>query len=102
MSESKTSRDRYAVIGNPVAHSKSPFIHARFAEQTGEPVEYTHLLAPVDAFVPHVHAFIEAAGRRLSAGGPAPTPMPPPSPTPPPAPPAPPSGDTPRLRAAGP
>ncbi|MGF6756482.1 shikimate dehydrogenase [Paraburkholderia sp. GAS42] len=57
-----TPRDRYAVIGNPVAHSKSPFIHARFAEQTGEPVDYTRLLAPVDAFVPHVRAFIEAGG----------------------------------------
>src|SRR5258708_24225055 len=91
MSESKTSRDRYAVIGNPVAHSKSPFIHARFAEQTGEPVEYTHLLAPVDAFVPHVHAFIEAGGPRLDrtvpvqlqAAPPPPTPPPPPAPAPP-------------------
>jgi len=60
------SRDRYAVIGNPVGHSKSPFIHARFAEQTGEPIEYTHLLAPIDAFVPHVRAFIEAGGRGLN------------------------------------
>lgn len=59
-------RDRYAVVGNPVGHSKSPFIHARFAEQTGEPIEYTHLLAPVDAFVPHVRAFIEAGGRGLN------------------------------------
>ena len=59
-------RDRYAVIGNPVGHSKSPFIHARFAEQTGEPIEYTHLLAPIDAFVPHVQAFIEAGGRGLN------------------------------------
>ncbi|MGF6776551.1 shikimate dehydrogenase [Paraburkholderia sp. GAS334] len=61
-----TPRDRYAVIGNPVAHSKSPFIHARFAEQTGEPVDYTRLLAPVDAFVPHVRAFIEAGGRGMN------------------------------------
>jgi shikimate dehydrogenase len=60
------SRDRYAVVGNPVGHSKSPFIHARFAEQTGEPIEYTHLLAPIDAFVPHVRAFIEAGGRGLN------------------------------------
>ena len=59
-------RDRYAVVGNPVGHSKSPFIHARFAEQTGEPIEYTHLLAPVDAFVPHVRAFIETGGRGLN------------------------------------
>jgi shikimate dehydrogenase len=60
------SRDRYAVIGNPIAHSKSPFIHARFAQQTGEPVEYGRLLAPVDAFVPHVREFIEAGGRGLN------------------------------------
>ena len=66
MSESNTPRDRYAVIGNPVAHSKSPLIHAQFAGQTGEPIEYTHLLAPVDAFVPHVRAFIEAGGRGLN------------------------------------
>ncbi|NML33685.1 shikimate dehydrogenase [Paraburkholderia antibiotica] len=60
------ARDRYAVIGNPVGHSKSPFIHGRFAAQTGEPVDYGHLLAPVDAFVPHVRAFIEAGGRGLN------------------------------------
>jgi shikimate dehydrogenase len=59
-------RDRYAVIGNPIGHSKSPFIHARFAEQTGEPIEYTRLLAPLDAFVPHVRAFVEAGGRGLN------------------------------------
>ena len=60
------ARARYAVIGNPVGHSKSPFIHGRFAAQTGEPIEYGHLLAPVDAFVPHVRAFIEAGGRGLN------------------------------------
>jgi shikimate dehydrogenase len=60
------SRDQYAVIGNPIAHSKSPFIHARFAEQTGEPIEYGRLLAPVDAFVPHVREFIEAGGCGLN------------------------------------
>ena len=60
------SRDRYAVIGNPVGHSKSPFIHGRFAAQTGESIEYGHLLAPVDAFVPHVRAFIEAGGRGMN------------------------------------
>ncbi|AFT87155.1 shikimate dehydrogenase [Paraburkholderia phenoliruptrix] len=62
----KETKDRYAVIGNPVGHSKSPLIHSRFAAQTGEPVEYGALLAPVDAFVPHVRAFIEAGGRGLN------------------------------------
>jgi shikimate dehydrogenase len=66
MSTPQRARERYAVIGNPIAHSKSPFIHARFAEQTGEPVEYDRLLAPVDAFVPQVRAFIEAGGRGLN------------------------------------
>lgn len=65
MSHAQT-RDRYAVIGNPVGHSKSPFIHGRFAAQTGEPIEYGHLLAPVDAFVPHVRTFIEAGGRGMN------------------------------------
>jgi shikimate dehydrogenase len=59
-------RDRYAVIGNPVGHSKSPFIHGRFAAQTGEPVEYGALLAPVDAFANHVRDFIATGGRGLN------------------------------------
>jgi shikimate dehydrogenase len=64
--EQVDARVRYAVIGNPVAHSRSPFIHARFAEQTGEPVEYGHLLAPLDAFEATVRAFAAAGGRGLN------------------------------------
>lgn len=64
--DTTTQRDRYAVIGNPIAHSKSPLIHARFAEQTGEPVEYGRLLAPVDQFVSHVRAFIAEGGRGMN------------------------------------
>ncbi|MCB5208010.1 shikimate dehydrogenase [Methylovorus mays] len=48
--------DRYAVIGNPVEHSKSPLIHHMFAEQTSQPLEYGRVLAPLDAFVETVQA----------------------------------------------
>ncbi|WP_321949420.1 shikimate dehydrogenase [Paraburkholderia sp. J10-1] len=68
VSESKpvAHADRYAVVGNPVAHSKSPFIHAQFALQTGERVEYDRLLAPLEGFVEHVQAFHAAGGRGLN------------------------------------
>lgn len=58
--------DRYAVIGNPVAHSKSPAIHAAFAQQTGEDVEYTRLLAPLDGFRATVEAFRDGGGRGVN------------------------------------
>ncbi len=55
--------DRYVVIGNPIAHSKSPQIHARFAQQTAQDIVYDRLLAPLDAFDVTVRGFIEAGGR---------------------------------------
>ncbi len=55
--------DQYRVIGNPVAHSKSPLIHARFAEQTAQQMEYQTLLAPLDGFAACVQAFIQAGGK---------------------------------------
>ena len=47
----------YAVAGNPVAHSQSPFIHAEFARQTGQAVRYERLLCPLNAFAETVKAF---------------------------------------------
>jgi shikimate dehydrogenase len=55
--------DRYAVIGNPIAHSKSPQIHAAFARQTGQDIEYMRLLAPADGFRSTVESFRAAGGR---------------------------------------
>ncbi len=55
--------DRYAVIGNPIAHSKSPFIHACFAAQTGQATHYEALLAPLNDFTGSLAAFRNAGGR---------------------------------------
>ena len=55
--------DRYAVVGNPVAHSRSPAIHAMFAEQTGQDLHYERLLAPLDGFEATLRAFAAAGAR---------------------------------------
>ncbi len=51
---------RYAVIGHPVEHSQSPYIHAAFAAQTGEAVAYERRLCPMDGFEASVRAFADA------------------------------------------
>jgi shikimate dehydrogenase len=58
-----TAPDRYVVIGNPIAHSKSPDIHARFAAQTGQHIVYERMLAPLDGFEQAVRDFIREGGR---------------------------------------
>lgn len=58
--------DRYAVIGHPIAHSKSPQIHAAFARQTGQALSYEAILGPLDGFAATVTAFHEAGGRGLN------------------------------------
>ncbi|MBE0623632.1 MAG: shikimate dehydrogenase [Burkholderiales bacterium] len=58
--------DQYAVIGNPVAHSKSPQIHAAFARQTGQDLMYGQLLAPAGAFAATASAFRAGGGRGLN------------------------------------
>jgi shikimate dehydrogenase len=58
--------DRYAVAGNPIAHSKSPFIHAEFARQTSQDLQYERLLAPLDGFRAAVENFRAEGGRGLN------------------------------------
>lgn len=50
--------DKYAVIGNPISHSKSPLIHSMFARQTGEQLSYEALLAPLDDFEATLRTFL--------------------------------------------
>src|SRR5699024_10482127 len=56
----------YAVIGNPVAHSRSPDIHTAFAAQTDQAMTYTRLACELDAFADTVRAFFERGGRGLN------------------------------------
>ena len=58
-----TAPDRYAVAGNPVAHSRSPHIHSLFAQQTGQSVDYGRLLCPLDGFTPEVKAFAASGAK---------------------------------------
>lgn len=55
--------DRYAVFGNPIGHSKSPFIHTLFARQTNQSLTYTAELAPVDGFIPAAKEFFATGGK---------------------------------------
>ncbi|OLQ94917.1 shikimate dehydrogenase [Vibrio ponticus] len=55
--------DRYVVFGNPIGHSKSPFIHTLFARQTNQPLSYTAELAPVDGFKQAAELFFAQGGR---------------------------------------
>ncbi|MES2151364.1 MAG: shikimate dehydrogenase [Pseudomonadota bacterium] len=55
--------DHYSVIGNPIAHSRSPEIHAAFALQTGQQLVYERCLAPLGGFAATVRALV-AAGHK--------------------------------------
>lgn len=55
--------DAYCVMGNPIAHSRSPWIHARYAQLTGEAVAYERRLVPVDGFAAALRDFADAGGR---------------------------------------
>ena len=55
--------DRYVVAGNPVEHSQSPFIHAEFARQTGQAMEYGRQLWPLGGFADAVRALAESGAK---------------------------------------
>lgn len=55
--------DRYCVFGNPISHSQSPRIHAAFARQTGQDLQYEATLAPTGGFAQAVQTFITEGGR---------------------------------------
>lgn len=58
--------DLYAVIGNPIEHSKSPLIHAAFARQTGQDLVYERILGDIEEFEADVEEFAERGGRGLN------------------------------------
>ncbi|MCP8688283.1 shikimate dehydrogenase [Marinobacterium sedimentorum] len=58
--------DRYAVFGNPIAHSKSPQIHRRFASENGQELTYDAVLVPEDGFAVAVEDFFSRGGKGLN------------------------------------
>ena len=55
--------ETYAVFGNPIAHSKSPFIHQQFAQQLNIEHPYGRVLAPINDFINTLNAFFSAGGK---------------------------------------
>ena len=55
-------KDQYAVIGNPIAHSKSPFIHSLYAKQTKQCMQYEALCFELDNFKQQLLAYFESGG----------------------------------------
>ena len=63
MNSDSPAMDRYFVLGNPIAHSKSPQIHARFAELTGQAMDYQRQLAPLDGFTATLAQLLQGGAR---------------------------------------
>ena len=55
--------ETYAVFGNPIAHSKSPFIHQQFAQQLNIEHPYGRVLAPINDFINTLNTFFSAGGK---------------------------------------
>lgn len=66
MNETETVARRFAVMGHPVAHSKSPWIHARFAEQFGLHMDYTAIDVMPGTFTQAARTFQKMGGRGLN------------------------------------
>ncbi|WP_153915656.1 shikimate dehydrogenase [Shewanella sp. TC10] len=62
--------DKYAVFGNPIAQSKSPYIHTEFAKQTQQVMSYQAILAPVDQFSQSLMAFFAGGGKGANVTAP--------------------------------
>ncbi|MGX9461442.1 shikimate dehydrogenase [Shewanella sp. A14] len=62
--------DKYAVFGNPIAQSKSPFIHTEFAKQTQQDLSYEAILAPVDQFGSSLTTFFAEGGKGANVTAP--------------------------------
>ncbi|VDZ76393.1 shikimate 5-dehydrogenase [Salmonella bongori] len=58
--------ETYAVFGNPIAHSKSPFIHQQFAQQLNIIHPYGRVLAPINDFINTLNGFLPPAGKELT------------------------------------
>ncbi|MFZ7309042.1 shikimate dehydrogenase [Comamonas jiangduensis] len=58
-----TATDLYCVMGNPVAHSRSPWIHARFAQLTQQPLVYQRRLVPLDGFAADLQQLLQSGGK---------------------------------------
>ena len=62
--------DSYAVIGNPIGHTKSPLIHSTFARQTGQDIEYVAIEGRIGGFREDAETFRQAGGRGMNVTAP--------------------------------